>query len=187
MDGMYIRTNIKSKLIRSGLGNTKVTAWRKIAYSGKTCLAPAMLETPKDGKIMHQQSDYYVRIMFCEDVEQELEANGDAKEVQFCRLFREWHEAEDLPGLKEIERCKRSLSLKEWLLDGNKFDSFPPRSMYIKGIPRVTYEGLLCSIDTHFLLYALVKGSCYRRTVSTLVAENFMGELAERSANSHGV
>ena len=157
MDGTHIRTNIKSKLIRIGLGNIKVTAWRKVAYSGKTCLAPAMLEDPKDGKIMHQQSDYYVRTMFCEDVEQELEANGDAKEVQFCRLFREWHEAEDMPGLKAIERCKCSLRLKEWLLDGYKFDSFPPPSMYIKGIPRVTHEGLLCSIDAHLLLYALVK------------------------------
>ena len=60
--------------------------------------------------------------------------------------------------------------------------------MYIKGIPREIYEGLLCSIDTHLLIYALAKGSCYNwRTVSTLVADNFMRELAERSPYSHGV
>ena len=65
-----------------------------------------MLEAPKDGKIMHQQSDAYVRKMFWEEVEDELAANGDTKEATFCRLLREWHEAEDMPGLKSIERCK---------------------------------------------------------------------------------
>ena len=74
------------------------------------------------------------------------------------------------------------------MLDGYNFQIFPPPTMYIKGIPRVTFEGLVCSIDAHILLYAMVKGGSYNwRSVSTLVAENFIGELAERASTSNGV
>jgi hypothetical protein len=60
--------------------------------------------------------------------------------------------------------------------------------MYVKGIPRVTFEGLVSSIDAHVLLYAMVKGGTYNwRSVSTLVAENFMGELAECERSNNGV
>ena len=61
-------------------------------------------------------------------------------------------------------------------------------TMYVRGIPRVTFEGLVCSIDAHILLYAFVKSGTYNwRSVSTLVAENFMGELAECARANNGV
>lgn len=188
MDGTHMRTNVKSKLIRTGLDNIKVKPWRDVALSGKTNLPLAMLEIHTDGKIMHQQSDPHVRTMFSEEVERELINQGSEAEAIFCRLFREWHEAEDKPGLSARERVQRSLRFREWLLQGYKFEEFPPRTQYVKGIPRVTYEGLVCSIDAHILLYAICKGGAFNwRSVSTLVAENFMGELAERSQNNHGV
>lgn len=188
MDGTHMRTNIKSKLIRTGLDNISVKPWKDVAMSGKTNLPLAMLEIHTDGKIMHQQSDPHVRTMFSEEVEKELINQGSTAEATFCRLLREWHEAEDKPGLSARDRVQRSLIFREWLLEGYKFDEFPPRTQYVKGIPRVTYEGLICSIDAHILLYAMCKGGAFNwRSVSTLVAENFMGELAERSQNNHGV
>jgi hypothetical protein len=188
MDGTHIRTNIKSKLIRSNLGKVSLSAWKRVALSGKTDLAPAMLEVLHDGKIMHQQSDPYVRTMFSKEVEVELVSNGNVEEARFCKLFREWHEAEDMAGISAKERCMRSMRFRNWLLEGYRFDQFPPVSQYVKGIPRVTFEGLVCSIDVHLLLYGLtITGTYNWRSVSTLVAENFMGELAERSQNNHGV
>ena len=188
MDGTHIRTNIKSKLIRNGLDNVKLAAWKKVAIAKKSVLPVAMLEVQDDGKIMHQQSDSFVRTMFSEAVEEEMLKNGDQNEALFCRLFREWHEAEDMPGLTAFERCNRSLALRDWLLDGYNFHIFPSPTMYVKGIPRVTFEGLVCSIDAHLLLYAMVKEGTYNwRSVSTLVAENFMGELAENAETNNGV
>lgn len=79
-----------------------------------------------------------------------------------------------------MERCKREMSLRRWLLDGYNFHLFPPPAMYIKGIHRVTFEGLVSSINAHVLFYAMVKGGTYNwRSVSILVAENVMGEHAE--------
>ena len=104
------------------------------------------------------------------------------------QLFRDWPEADDKAGIQGIERFSRSLKLRNWLLEGYHFDQFPPTTQYVKGIPRVTFEGLVCSIEAHILLYDLTVGGTYNwRSVSTLVAENFMGELAERSQNNHGV
>jgi hypothetical protein len=73
-------------------------------------------------------------------------------------------------------------------MENYDYTKFPPVSQYVKGIPRCTFEGLVCSIDAHVMLYSMVKTGTYNwRAVSTLVAENFMGELAERSQNNHGV
>ena len=47
---------------------SKCQPGKKVAYSGKTYLALAMLEDPKKGKIMHQQSDAYVRKLFWENI-----------------------------------------------------------------------------------------------------------------------
>ena len=189
MDGTHIRTNFKSKIIHHhGFQNIRLHSWKRVGSSGNINLAPAMLEIQQDGKIMHQQSDPYVRTMFSAEVESSMRNNGDNEEAEFCKLFREWHDAEDKPGLISFERCVRSNRLKSWLLDKYDFGRFPPPSQYVKGIPRVTFEGLVCSIDAHILLYAIVKTGSYNwRAVSTLVAENFMGELAERSQNNHGV
>ncbi|KAH3727710.1 hypothetical protein DPMN_053653 [Dreissena polymorpha] len=52
--------------------------------------------------------------------------------------------------------------------------AFPPPSQYVIGIHIITFEGLVCSIDAHILLYRLVEGSAYNWYVSTLVARNFM-------------
>ncbi|KAH3752314.1 hypothetical protein DPMN_186930 [Dreissena polymorpha] len=188
MDGTHIRTNLKSKLIKNGLGDVKIDPWKQVAQSGKTYLRPAMLEVKDDGKILHQQSDPFVRTMFAEDVQEELLRGGHDIDAHFCKILRQWHEAEDQPGIPAFERCVRSLKLKAWLMNRYDFAAFPPPSQYVKGIPRVTFEGLVCSIDAHILLYRLVKGSAYNwRSVSTLVAENFMGELAERASTSNGV
>ncbi|KAH3844940.1 hypothetical protein DPMN_087206 [Dreissena polymorpha] len=68
-----------------------------------------MLEVQHDGKIMHQQSDPFVRTMFSEDVERVMQTNIDLVEAKFCRLFREWHDAEDKASIPAEERVKRSL------------------------------------------------------------------------------
>ena len=94
----------------------------------------------------------------------------------------------DVAGLSSKQRVTFSLDLKTWLLSSYSFSHFPPPSAYVKGIPRVTFEALACSIDAHILLYDVVNGGSYNwRSLSTLVAENFMGEISERCSNSKGV
>ena len=129
------RTNIRAKLCKDGTENLSKQAWLDVAKTKKTKLSLAMIEVNKDGKILDQQNDRYVRTMFCKDVEKELHCLRYEEESEFTKLFRHWHEAEDLPGILAVERCRRSLALREWLLKGVNVEDFPPPGMYIKGFP----------------------------------------------------
>ncbi|XP_061162872.1 uncharacterized protein LOC133172082 [Saccostrea echinata] len=52
--------------------------------------------------------------------------------------------------------------------------------MYIKGFPKVMYEGFLQRIDTSIQLYGIANGKSYnQRSLSSLVNETFFGELSE--------
>ena len=188
LDGHHIRTNIRAKLCKDGTENLRKKAWSEVAKTKKTKLSLAMLEVNKDGKILDQQSDRYVRTMFCEDVEKELRHIGYDVESEFTKLFRQWHEAEDLPGILAVERCRRALALREWLLKGVYLEEFPPPGMYIKGFPKVTFEGLVCSIEAHIYMYELcMKGTYNWRSMTTLVAENLFGEVSEMESHNNGV
>ncbi|CAH1779700.1 unnamed protein product [Owenia fusiformis] len=70
------------------------------------------------------------------------------------------------------------LAFRRFLLDQVDFEIFPPYGSHIKGIPQTAFEGFLQSIDTHMQLYALI-GPYNQRAVSSLVNENFFGELSE--------
>ena len=113
---------------------------------------------------------------------------GYKTEAEFTKLFREWHDAEDLPGISAVERCKRSLALRQWMLEGQRIDQFPPPGSHIKGFPRITFEGLIGNIETHIFMYALCKSGTYNwRSVSALVAESFFSEIADMESNNNGV
>ena len=188
LNGHHIRTNIRAKLCKDGTENLRKQAWLDVAKTKKTKLSLAMIEVNKDGKILDQQSDRYVRTMFCEDVEKELHCLGYEAESEFTKLFRQWHEAEDLPGILAVERCRRALALREWLLKGVNVEDFPPPGMYIKGFPKVTFEGLVCSIEAHIYMYGLCLNGTYNwRSMSTLVAENLFGEVSEMESHNNGV
>ena len=112
---------------------------------------------------------------------------GYKNEAKFCRLIREWYQAEDEPGMPALERAKKRLAFRYFLLDGVDFGMFPPYTSYVKGMPRNMFEGFLQSIDTHLLLYATCKGGTYnQRAVSSLVNETFFGELSDMEPTKLG-
>lgn len=101
-------------------------------------------------------------------------------EADFCRLIRQWYESEDSGGIAAIERVQRKLELKSFMLKNVDFGIFPPPGMYIKGFPKVMFEGFIQRIDTSIQLYDIVKGQSYnQRSLSSLVNETFFGELSE--------
>ncbi|CAG2251761.1 unnamed protein product [Mytilus edulis] len=52
--------------------------------------------------------------------------------------------------------------------------------VYVKGFPRVMFEGFLQRIDTTIQLYSIVKSGTYNhRAISSLVNETFFGELSD--------
>lgn len=60
--------------------------------------------------LVDKQSDAIARLTFSDDVEHAMKRLGYTKEAEFCRLIREFYEAEDEPGIFVEERCRRRLT-----------------------------------------------------------------------------
>ena len=115
-----------------------------------------------------------------------MRGNNDNFEANFCKLIREWYEAEDNPGISAIDRFDRRFALRDWLLSSVQFNSFPPYGSYVKGIPIVLYEGLLTSFERKTQLYACA-GPYNQRAISTLDIENFFRTFKHLDPWGHGV
>jgi len=110
------------------------------------------------------------------EVETAMRENGDVSEAHFCKLLREWYEAEDEPGINSIDRCKRRIALREWLISKIYIGTFPPPGNHVSGIPIVMFEGLMTNIERRIQLFPFVKSKTYNvRSLGSLEAENFFG------------
>lgn len=128
--------------------------------------------------LVDKQSDSIARLTFSEEVEYEMKRLGYYYEADFCRLIREFYEGEDEPGIDAMERCKRRLNLRRWLLKDVKFNAVPPYETHIRGVPNVMFQGFLTNIERRTQVYPYVKSGTYNvRSLGGLEAENFFGEF----------
>ena len=71
-----------------------------------------MDEVSEDGKILDQMKERYARALFTKDVENSMIDNGDTIEAHFVSVIRGGlFEAEDMPGIPALERCKKRIDL----------------------------------------------------------------------------
>lgn len=141
-DSCHILTCLRTKLCTTGIHGLERKAWEIAALSKQTKLNISVVVDCVD-----KQDVTLARRVFAEDVEKVIAENGFGEEALFCRLIRLWYNAEDEPAIPAIERTKRRLDLLNWLLDGYRIGKFPPPTRYVKGIPIVTFEALVCNIE----------------------------------------
>ena len=76
--------------------------------------------------------------------------------------------------------------MDELLTQDVDFPSFPPPVAYIKGIPIVTYEGILVNNCHRLNLYQVLKNGYNHRALSTLNVENFFGDMTSMEYSGLG-
>ena len=173
LDPHHQITNMRYKVCKWGIPKAGISkeAWHQIAGSShnRTGLSLPMVED-----IVDRQSSSFALKTFSIEVEECLITNGYLNEGELCQLIRGFHEAVDQPGIPAIERIKKLLALRSWLLKDVDFSIFPPPGIFIKDISLVEYEGLLTSIERRIQLYSMVPGNNYNcRAISTLDSESF--------------
>ena len=177
LDSHHLLTNLRTRTSTHGLKDISPDAWKRVASSFKTKLTPAMVED-----LIDKQSNSFAQTHFSQDVENAMIENGDVKEAELCGLIRRWYQAEDEPALSVSERIQRWLALRSYLLEGVKFDVFPPQLQYVKGFSVVAFEGFLMGIDTKLQLFHEIGPYCVR-TVSSLPAETAVGGIQDMNIN----
>ena len=100
------------------------------------------------------------------------------KTSRFVKCMCNFYLACDPRGYSPGERLRMLQDMYD-LTEDVDFEQHSPPSTHIKGIPIVTYEGILQNITLRFTFYRLAKGNRYNhRALSTLPVENFFGELS---------
>lgn len=74
-------------------------SWVK-AKSHPDIINPTLLEVSEEGKILDQMKEQLARTMFSNSVEDQMMANGDLREAEFCKIIRNaLYIADDQPGI----------------------------------------------------------------------------------------
>ena len=128
IDGHHIFVNLRACICRDAIIGIRREAWERVARSRTTDLT---LPIVIDG--VDKQSNAFARTMFAQNVEDKMNENGDFEEAKFCHTVRRWYEAEDAPGLDAVDRYQRRMEMRQYLLDGVSFETFPPPGTYMKG------------------------------------------------------
>jgi hypothetical protein len=181
----HLITNCRIKVCKDGFHERKISksAWIEVARENQT-----NLKVPHVEDLVDKQSDAIAKETFSIDVERAMRRLSYVKEAQFCKVIREFYEAEDEPGIEATERCQRRLNLREWLLEGVNFCCFPPYGSHIRGVPNIMFQCFLTNIDRRIQLFPYVKSGIYNvRSLGSLEIENFFGEFQDLDPKGSGV
>ncbi|XP_071137033.1 uncharacterized protein [Mytilus edulis] len=188
LDCHHLFVNARVKCCSTGIDacGIKKEAWIKVAKNSNVNGCGLSLALVED--LVDKQSNGFAQKTFSEDVEKALHSNGDFNEALFCRLIREWYAAEDDPGIDVIDRIKRRLRFRDWLLKDINFMQFPPPGLHVKGIPHIMFEGLLTNIERRIQIIPFVKSGSYNsRALGSLEAENFFGAFQDLDPKGSGI
>ena len=108
-------------------------------------------------------------------------------EALFVRLVRNWYKACDERGMSADECINNLWAFYAHLTKDIDFDKFPRYSQYVKGIPVVTYVGILQNISVRMCLYKVSKFKTYNpQSISSLVCESFFSTMSSRDPGKTG-
>ena len=183
LDGHHLLTNLRIKVCKDGLTGYGLSskAWKSASESGAISRAIVC-------DLIDKQNNGFARKTFSEEVQEAMKVSGYDKEAEFCELVRNWYSAEDEPGMCALQRFQHRIKFRNYLISGVDLGSFPlPRNGFINGMSQTMFEGFLQSIDTHIQLYGICHTGTYnQRAVSSLVNENFFGELGDMEPTKLG-
>ncbi|CAC5400819.1 unnamed protein product [Mytilus coruscus] len=182
LDAHHLLVNLRVKVCKDGLQGIQKRAWHAVAEKNRDIISKSLVVD-----LIDKQNNAFALRTFSTDVESEMRILGFIREADFCKLIREWYEAEDESGISAVDRMKRRINLKSFLLEGVDFGRYLMYRMYVKGFPKVQFEGFLQRIDTSLQLYSVVKnGSFNQRAISSLANETFFSELSEMEPTKLG-
>jgi hypothetical protein len=171
-------THLRVRTSTTGILGVPADAWKACARSNETQLKISMVED-----LLDKQSVPNARTHFSSSVEQWMMSHNYMEAAKLVQLIRNWYEASDSPEMPAVDRIRHLLAFRRRLLDQVNFGQFPPLTRYIKGIPVVTYEGILLDIDTKIQLHGIC-GPYNIRSVGSLAAETAVGLLQTLNQSS---
>ena len=148
LDYTHLLTNLCCQICRKGLENMPKSTFVCVCKEHPEIISHALVID-----IIDKQSSEFALKLFSPSVEEQLVKNGENEAALFVCLVYNWHKACDKCGMPADERVNNLWAFYCYLVKDVSFNRFPAPGMYIKGIPIITYCGILQNCCTHICLY----------------------------------
>ena len=182
LDYTHQLTNLRSIVCRKGIENVRRSEFARICNEFPSILSKAIVE----GECDKQCASMAIKL-FSEDVERKLTENNAVHEALFVKLVRNWYKACDQRGMSADDRVNNLWAFYAYLSKDIAFDMFPAYTQYVKGIPFITYCGIMQNISARLSLYSKAKCSTYNhRSISSLVCESFFSTVSSKDPGKTG-
>ena len=173
LDYSHILTNMRTHICGKGYDYCPGEHYRELCNERPDILSKTAVITRSDA-----QNVFTAIKFFSMPVEMFMRSKGHSITADFIVLVRNWHRACDERGIGARTRIMYLLDMYNFLLDGIDFDTFPPLSKYVRGMPVTTYEAILQNICTRVQLYEHSNDNTYNvRSLSTLSNESFFSDM----------
>ena len=174
---------MRSQISRFGYKFCSKAAFVRVSETKHDVLPKSILEDRLD-----QQSIHIAKSFFAEEVQNELQKNGDNKEAKFVQLVRNWFQACDKreQGIDVYTQMKHLHEFSTFLAGLIQWTEMPPPINYIKGMPVPTYESLMQGISTHLQIYVLSTMPINQRSISTVGIESFFSDITHMEFSGLG-
>ena len=182
LDYTHQLTNLQSIVCREGIENVCRNEFVRICNEFPSILSKAIVE----GECDKQCASMAIQL-FSEDVERKLTENDAVHEALFIKLVRNWYKACDERGMSADDRVNNLWAFYAYHSKDVAFDMFPAYTQYVKGIPFITYAGIMQNISVRLSLYSKAKCSTYNhRSISSLVCESFFSTVSSKDPGKTG-
>ena len=138
------------------------------------------------GSLDKQCTSFAIQL-FSPGVEQKLIQNKAYNEALFTKLVRNWYNACHSRSMSTDDRVNNLWAFYSYLTKDIDFDIFPGFTQYVKGIPIITYAGILQNISVRLSLYTISKFCTYNhRSISSLICKSFFSTMASKDPGKTG-
>ena len=182
LDSSHILNNIRSHISRGGYTGISKQAFIAVSDHDHTVLPKAIIVDQLD----KQNVAISVRF-FSKEVEDIMSLKGYLFESRFVQLVRNWYEATDERGVDAFTRLQHLQDMFDYLSTRMPYDDYPPPTKYVHGMPVTTFEAIMHTISTRFILFDLAAKKTYNpRAIGTLGIESFFGDLTRMEFSGMG-
>ena len=175
MDYTHQLTNLCGIICKRGIKNVKKSGFEWIANLFPHVLSKGIVHSDLDKQCISLAIE-----LFSEKVERKLIANNAMHKALLIKLVRNWYKACDERGISADDRVNKLWAFYAYLTKDVEFDKFPTYGQYIKGIPIITYAGILQNISVRLCLYEISDFKTYNQhSISSLVCKSFFSTMSQ--------
>ena len=148
---------------------------------------PRILSRPALTEMLDKQNCALAQSVFSLQVQTAMRANGDLREATQVKHIRQFFDATNKRGISVLHRIKYLVAMEKYCRRFWNSLKFPAPTMYVCGMPLVTFQAIMQTISSRLQLYRISLNNTYNhRAKSTLTLESIFSDVTTLARHTNG-